>query len=105
MVPLVATMCIVGSKIRPLLIKYIVAVETFVFLRYLHDRVGGQHLVLHLSLLSGSSHHRKVPHGEFGRYRLARTRLAADDDRLIVLLSAKGNAHERKQQIERRKRA
>ena len=62
---------------------------------YLHDGVGGQHLLLHVGLAGRTADGSKVPHGILGRHRLPRPRLAAHDDGLIPLVpdGAQKNTH------------
>ena len=52
----------------------------------LHDRIGGEHLLLHLRLLGRrAAHVGEVAHGVLGAHRFAGARLARDDDRLVEL--------------------
>lgn len=60
---------------------------------HLHDRAGGQHLLLHAGVPQAAPDGGEVPHGILGRRRLPCTRLTADDEGLILPEPA-GGGHE-----------
>lgn len=60
---------------------------------HLHDRAGGQHLLLHAGVPQAAPDGGEVPHGILGRRRLPCTRLTADDEGLIPPEPA-GGGHE-----------
>ena len=59
-------------------------------LPYLHDGIGGQHLILHIGLHQGATDSGKVPHHVLGWDGLPGPRFPADDNRLVPLVPGGG---------------